>query len=83
MATGRETKEQKSLRLIGDQRVRFTRLDASGCTAEVRGDGGDYLTRLAGKWECSCQHGQNSSALCSHALAVRTIYRAVVSALGG
>lgn len=83
MATPRETKEAKSLRLIGEQRVRFTHLGAASCVALVRGESGDYVTRLAGKWECTCAHGSNSSRLCSHILAARTIYRAVVSALGG
>lgn len=79
----RETKEQKAARLIAEQRVRFTRLAADGCAAEVRGESGDYAVRLNGRWECTCEHGSMSRNLCSHALAAETIYRAVRPALGG
>lgn len=79
----RETKEQKAVRLIADQRVRFSQLSTDGCRAIVRGDTGDYVTTLAGRWQCTCQHSLHSAAMCSHIMAVSTIYRAVVAALGG
>jgi len=79
----RETREQKALRLIAEQRIRFSLLNATACVAIIRGDSGDYVVRLSSRWECTCEHGRHSSRLCSHMLAAQTIYRAVVSALGG
>ena len=79
----RDTRDQKALRLIAEQRVRVTQLAPASCVAIVRGDSADYLVRLNGRWECSCEQGKHSNSLCSHRLAVRTVYRAVVAALGG
>ena len=77
----RETKEQKAVRLIGEHRVKVCELTTLGCVAEVAGEHGDYVVKLDGRWGCSCEHGSNSKALCSHALAVQIIYRAVIPAL--
>ena len=79
----RETREQKAMRLIAEQRLRFTHISATGCVVIVRGDSGDYVVRLAGRWECTCEQSNHTQTLCSHRLAARTIYRAVVAALGG
>lgn len=77
----RETKEEKALRFIGQHRVKVHELTTLGCVAEVAGDGGDYVVKLDGRWGCTCEHGVNSKALCSHALAVQHVYRAVIPAL--
>ena len=77
----RETKDQKALRFIRDHRIRVTELTTLGCVAEVAGDTGDYVVQLDGRWGCSCEHGCNTKALCSHVLAVQTVYRAVIPAL--
>jgi len=77
----RETKEDKALRLIAEQRVRFLSASPAGCVAQVAGEHGDYITKLAGRWECSCEHGANSRGYCSHSLAAQAIYRSVVPAL--
>jgi hypothetical protein len=79
----RETREQKAIRLIAEQRVRVTTLASDRAVAEVRGESGDYRVTLDGRWRCTCAHGELSRGLCSHALAVQTIYRAVAAALGG
>ena len=80
----RETKAEKAVRLIADQRVRVVSLAARACRAEVRGEHGDYTATFDGrKWGCSCAHGAASGGLCSHALAVQIIFRSVVTALEG
>jgi len=73
----RETKESKAVRLIAEQRVRFSSVSPVGCVATVNGDSGDYTTTLSGRWSCTCEHGARSQSKCSHVLAVETIYRAV------
>lgn len=77
----RETKEQKALRLVAEQRVRFVLLRRGKCAATVAGETGDYTASFAGRWSCTCMHGANSNGLCSHALAAQIIYRAALSAL--
>ena len=77
----RETKEQKAMRLIQQHRVKLTNMTLLGCEAEVAGEGGDYIVKLDGRWGCTCENGCGYKALCSHALAVQTIYRAVIPAL--
>jgi hypothetical protein len=77
----RETKESKAVRLIAEQRVRFSSVSPVGCIATVHGDSGDYTTSLKGYWQCTCEHGAMSRSKCSHVLAVEAIYRAVRPAL--
>ena len=79
---GREKKDDKALRLIAEQRVRFVSLSSGRAVAAVNGESGDYQSTFDGhRWSCTCEHGANSRGLCSHALAAQTIYRAVVGAL--
>lgn len=77
----RETKQEKAVRLVAEQRVRFLLLRRGKCSATVAGESGDYATTFDGRWACTCMHGANSNGLCSHALAAQIIYRAVLSAL--
>lgn len=77
----RETKDEKALRFIREHRVKFRELTRLGCEAEVAGDTGDYVVKFENRWGCTCEHSCNSKAVCSHALAVATIYRAVIAAL--
>jgi len=76
----RETKEQKSVRLLMQQRVRFEVLTRGFVAGTVRGDGEDYEFRRdpRGRWDCTCPHGRGT---CSHLLQVKDIYRAVLPAL--
>jgi len=77
----RETKEAKAVRLVAEQRVRFTLVSVGRAVATVNGASGDYSVTFDGhRWSCACDHGANSRGLCSHALAAQTIFRAVVGA---
>jgi hypothetical protein len=71
----RETKDQKAVRFITQERVRFSRLTPTAATGTVRGDTEDYESGMErGSWFCACVNG---SAQCSHLIAARMIYRAI------
>ena len=87
-ATPKETTQEKAVRLVATDNVRVVGASAETVAALVRGDTVDefgerprYRVELNGRWTCTCPHGCLSRKLCSHALAVQMIYRAVRPAL--
>ena len=75
----RETAEDKAIRLLAGQRIRFSAVSPVSAAAEVRGETGDYMVTMAhGRWECDCPATGHQ---CSHIRAARHVYRAVAPAL--
>lgn len=78
----RPNRNDKALRLIAGQAVRFHRLGVGAAAADVAGDSGDYhVIWNASGWGCDCEaagHGRE----CSHIIAARIVYRSVRPALG-
>ncbi len=77
----RETKQEKSVRLLLEDRVRIGTLTRDLVGAKVRGDTDDYRVWRdeRGKWNCDCVYGRHD---CSHILAVEKVWRAVRNAKG-
>lgn len=78
----KESKEEKAVRILLRQGVRFATLTPTVAFASVRGDSDDYecWRDERGKWACTCPYGRHS---CSHILAADTVFRAALPTLKG
>jgi len=73
----RVTKHNKALRLISERRVRIVKADSSGIWALVRGDHGEYQTKLFmenGILQDSCTCAYPAKAYCSHLEALSLVW---------
>lgn len=72
-------KYHKAVVMLMNRRIRFTSLTSRTTSAWVVGTTATYTVEFAGRWRCSCPNER----LCSHIIAVQSVYRLVAPALGG
>lgn len=66
----REPLTRKAERMLGDHRLRITRLDGEHVEAVIHGDHGDYqLGHINGSWWCSCP----ARIKCAHIIALTRV----------
>ncbi len=71
----KESRQDKALRLIREDRLRFALLLPDEAVLRVRGDTGDYDTWLhRGQWNCTCIAPKRN---CSHIEAAKKLWRVV------